>query len=36
MRSPKIDDLDHLREERHAEKLRSVLGKLVESARHFA
>ena len=23
-------------EERHAEKLRSVLGKLVESARHFA
>jgi chromate reductase len=31
-----FDDRDHLREERHAEKLRSVLGKLVESARHFA
>jgi chromate reductase len=31
-----FDDLDRLREERHAEKLRSVLGKLVESARHFA
>jgi NAD(P)H-dependent FMN reductase len=31
-----FDDLDHLRDERHAEKLRSVLGTLVESARHFA
>jgi len=30
-----FDDLDNLRDERHSEKLRSVLGKLVESARHF-
>jgi chromate reductase len=31
-----FDDMDNLREERHAEKLRAVLGQLVESARHFA
>jgi chromate reductase len=31
-----FDEMDNLREERHAQKLRSVLGQLVESARHFA
>jgi chromate reductase, NAD(P)H dehydrogenase (quinone) len=31
-----FDDLDNLREDRHAGKLRSVLGQLVESARHYA
>lgn len=30
-----FDDLDNLRNERHAEKLRFALEKLVESARHF-
>jgi chromate reductase len=31
-----FDEMDNLREERHAQKLRSVLGQLVESAGHFA
>jgi chromate reductase len=31
-----FDDLDNLREERHAQKLRSVLGQLVAAARYFA
>jgi NAD(P)H-dependent FMN reductase len=31
-----FDEMDNLREERHAQKLRSVLGQLVESARHYA
>jgi chromate reductase len=31
-----FDGMDNLREERHAQKLRSVLGQLVESARHYA
>jgi NAD(P)H-dependent FMN reductase len=31
-----FDGMDNLREERHAQKLRSVLGQLVESARHCA
>jgi NAD(P)H-dependent FMN reductase len=31
-----FDDLDNLREERHAQKLRSVLGQLLEAARHLA
>jgi len=31
-----FDDMDNLREERHAGRLRSVLGQLVESARQFA
>jgi chromate reductase len=30
-----FDEMDNLREERHAQKLRSVLGQLVESARHY-
>jgi chromate reductase, NAD(P)H dehydrogenase (quinone) len=30
-----FDDSDNLRNERHAEKLRSALERLVESARHF-
>jgi len=31
-----FDAMDNLREERHAQKLRSVLGQLVEYARHYA
>ena len=31
-----FDGMDNLREERHAQKLRSVLGQLVEYARHYA
>ena len=31
-----FDDLDNLREERHANRLRFVLEQLVESARQFA
>jgi len=31
-----FDGMDNLREERHAQKLHSVLGQLVESARHYA
>jgi chromate reductase len=31
-----FDDMDNLREERHANRLRSVLGQLVESARQLA
>jgi chromate reductase, NAD(P)H dehydrogenase (quinone) len=31
-----FDDMDNLREERHAQKLRSVLGQLVEFAQQFA
>jgi NAD(P)H-dependent FMN reductase len=31
-----FDELDNLREERHAVRLRSVLAQLVESARHYA
>jgi chromate reductase, NAD(P)H dehydrogenase (quinone) len=31
-----FDDMDNLREERHANRLRSVLGQLVEYARQFA
>jgi chromate reductase, NAD(P)H dehydrogenase (quinone) len=31
-----FDEVDNLREERHTQKLRSVLGQLVESARHYA
>jgi chromate reductase, NAD(P)H dehydrogenase (quinone) len=31
-----FDEMDNLREERHMQKLRSVLRQLVESARHYA
>ena len=31
-----FDEMDNLRDEHHAQKLRSVLGQLVESARHYA
>jgi len=31
-----FDELDNLREERQARKLQSVLGQLVEAARHIA
>ena len=31
-----FDEMDNLREERHAQRLRSVLGRLVESARQYA
>jgi chromate reductase len=31
-----FDDMDNLRDERQAERLRAVLAQLVESARHFA
>jgi chromate reductase, NAD(P)H dehydrogenase (quinone) len=31
-----FDEMENLREERHAQRLRSVLGRLVESARQYA